>query len=68
LPGRLLWRQRLRRRLKRRLRRPQKRKLRRKPKRSLRRKLKKRQSYVLFHIPDSRLIIVSICLAGQEGG
>ena len=78
LPGRLLKRQRPRRRpktrpnrkLKKRLRRKlkQKRKLRRKPKRRLRRKLKTRQGYVLFHIPDSRLIIVSICLAGRSRG
>ena len=60
LPGRLLKRRRPRRRLKTRPNRRQKRRL--------RRKLKTRQSYVLFHFPDSRSPIISICLAGQEGG
>ena len=52
LPGRLLKRQRPRRR----------------PKTRPNRKLKTRQSYMVFHFPDSRSPIISICMVGQEGG
>ena len=62
LPGRP------RRRLKTRPNRRQKKRLRRPQQRKLRRKPKKRQSYVFFHFPESRLIIVSICLVGCSRG